>query len=172
MTHVADRAPDHGATHHVPNMPDGVLRLLVVEDDPIDQFLTCDALQAYDAAAQTICCVGSLEAACTRLAQDRFDAVVLDLGMPGRTSEAVLDAVLAAAGQVPVIVLSNNESDALAHSAILAGAQDFILKGSIVGWALGRAIHLAIMRATLRHPGGAGSVWPPQVAAGAMHIVA
>jgi diguanylate cyclase (GGDEF)-like protein/PAS domain S-box-containing protein len=57
------------------------------------------------------------------------DCVLLDLGLPDAQGLEAVAQVLAAAGEVPVVVLSGHDDDELAVAAIRAGAQDYLVKG-------------------------------------------
>jgi diguanylate cyclase (GGDEF)-like protein/PAS domain S-box-containing protein len=57
------------------------------------------------------------------------DCVLLDLGLPDANGLEAVAVVIAAAADVPVIVLSGHDDDDLAVAAIRAGAQDYLVKG-------------------------------------------
>jgi diguanylate cyclase (GGDEF)-like protein/PAS domain S-box-containing protein len=57
------------------------------------------------------------------------DCVLLDLGLPDANGLEAVAVVIAAAGGVPVIVLSGHDDEELAVAAIRAGAQDYLVKG-------------------------------------------
>jgi diguanylate cyclase (GGDEF)-like protein/PAS domain S-box-containing protein len=63
------------------------------------------------------------------LREREADCVLLDLGLPDANGLEAVSMVLAAAGGVPVIVLSGHDDDELAVAAIRAGAQDYLVKG-------------------------------------------
>jgi diguanylate cyclase (GGDEF)-like protein/PAS domain S-box-containing protein len=57
------------------------------------------------------------------------DCVLLDLGLPDANGLEAVAVVIAAAADVPVIVLSGHDDEELAVAAIRAGARDYLVKG-------------------------------------------
>ena len=72
--------------------------------------------------------------------------VLLDLGLPDSHGLEGLAAIKARVADVPIVVLSGNDSDELGLSAVVAGAQDYLVKGSFDGGLLTRAIQYAAQR--------------------------
>lgn len=119
--------------------------LLIVEDDSdearrLDQVLTrmgyrCTVVQDGDAAVAL-------------LAAERFDAVLLDLVLPGLDGRGVLSAMAAAGDATPVVVQVTPAGLDAAGGAIRAGARDFVVKpaGALrLEVALANAVALAQM---------------------------
>jgi len=65
-----------------------------------------------------------------RLAQAKFDALLLDINMPGRNGLDVLQDVKRNYGQLPVIVVSVQPEDQYAARCLQAGAAAYINKNS------------------------------------------
>jgi signal transduction histidine kinase/CheY-like chemotaxis protein/HAMP domain-containing protein len=78
---VAVRQPRNGVQERVRN-------LLVVEDDPVQRRQIVEVMQPIDA---TTTAVASGEEALAALEDQRFDCVVLDLGLPGMSGWQVID---------------------------------------------------------------------------------
>jgi CheY-like chemotaxis protein len=110
-------------------MADPPLRVLVVEDNPGDARLVGWALAHEPAGGLTSEHAGRVAAAVERLAAGDVDAVLLDLGLPDSRGMDGLRRVRAAAPRVPVVVLTGSEDPALVRQALLAGAQDYQVKG-------------------------------------------
>ena len=72
--------------------------------------------------------------------------VLLDLGLPDAEGLAGLAAIKALVADVPIVVLSGNDSSDLGLSAVVAGAQDYLVKGSFDGGLLTRALRYAAQR--------------------------
>ncbi|HUO51198.1 MAG TPA: diguanylate cyclase [Gemmatimonadaceae bacterium] len=79
----------------------------------------------------------------------RFDAVLLDLGLPDGEGLEPLEQLHEAAPKTPIIVMSHVEDEELAMRALKAGAQDSLVKGQVDGQLLVRAIRYAIERQQL-----------------------
>ncbi len=79
-----------------------------------------------------------------------IDAVLLDLNLPDSQGLDTLDRLYAAAGGVPIVVLTAHDDDQLAVQAVQHGAQDYLVKGDVDGPSLVRAIRYARERAGLR----------------------
>jgi signal transduction histidine kinase len=125
------------------------IRLLVVEDDSVFRRYILAALAKADRTGtrptQAVT-VGTLRDALAAL-PDRPDCVLLDLGLPDSRGLDTLQAVLRAAPEMPVVVLTGTEEEELADQALRAGAQDFLDKAHLKPDSLGRALRHALDRA-------------------------
>jgi len=94
-------------------------KLLIVEDNPAEQFTICELL-GYDDIDITV--VGSGAAALAALQQDKYDCVVLDLRLPDMSGFEVLEKIhtTPTLGELPVVVFTGKdlspEEDAKLHS--------------------------------------------------------
>lgn len=102
------------------NLSQASARLLVVEDDPGFSRAVCRMLssQGYDITA-----VSNAEEAASALEEPRFDAVLLDLGLPGAPGLLLLRELHRADEDLPVIVMSGQGTmddviEALRHRAV------------------------------------------------------
>ena len=130
-------------------MHDAPAHLLLVEDD--DAYAALVAAELASASAPfTLHRASTLRDAECVLARSRIDAVLLDLGLPDCTGLVTVDRVLAAAPDMPIVVLTANDEPALAVSAVQRGAQDYLVKGGADVHALWRTIRYARERAGLR----------------------
>ena len=120
------------------------MRVLLVEDDEGDAFLVRELL--LDAGSD-IELRGSarLAEAAARLPGD-FDCVLLDLGLPDAKGWTALRAVLELAPTIAVLVLTGLADEHRGTEAVAVGAQDYLVKGSIDGQLLTRAIRYAVER--------------------------
>ena len=125
---------------------DVAVRLLLVEDDArYAGFIGATLMGApsahfqYDHAA-------SIRAAVERLSHAAYDLVLLDLGLPDVIDLDGLTTVVNLVPDVPVVILSSAEDEALALRAVKAGAQDYLSKGTTTGEVLARSIRYAIER--------------------------
>lgn len=90
--------------------------------------------------------VGELASALERLSQGGIDAVVLDPSLPDSEGMVSFERTNAFAPHVPIIVMSEEDDDELAVSAVQGGAQDFLRKDEATPSLLGRSIRYAIER--------------------------
>ena len=123
-----------------------VVRILLVEDNDADALLTSDMLAFARAPRCELVRAADLDAARTLVAAERFDAALLDLGLPDADGLDGVRALRAAAPETAIIVLSGMGSEALAVEALEAGAQDYLRKGRLDEDGLLRSIRFAIAR--------------------------
>jgi two-component system, cell cycle sensor histidine kinase and response regulator CckA len=124
------------------------LRVLLVEDDAaFAGFLGIALRTGVEPAA--VDAAGDLISALEQIRQTRPDAVVLDLNLPDSEGLATLRAVLAAAPQMPIVVLTGVADVEVARQALQLGAQDWLLKGHLDADVVQRAIRYAIERKQL-----------------------
>lgn len=94
--------------------------------------------------------VAGIGEAIRRLGEDHFDAVLLDLAMSDGQGLEALIRLHDQAPDVPIVVLTGIDDDALAVRALKAGAQDSLVKTQVDGNLLIRAIRYAIERHQLQ----------------------
>ena len=123
---------------------DAVLRVLLVEDDEGDAFLVQDLLQDAPVPVQVVH-VRSLAQARPELARG-CSCVLLDLGLPDASGLDALAGVLASAGSAAVVCLTGSDDEQRGAAAVAAGAQDYLVKGTVDGALLHRAIRYAVQR--------------------------
>lgn len=81
-----------------------------------------------------------------RLEQQAFDAAVVDWSLPDGDALDFLQHLEDCAIELPVVVLTGHDDDALARAALKKGAQDYLIKGEYRLDALVRAVRYAIER--------------------------
>jgi two-component system sensor histidine kinase/response regulator len=127
------------------------IKVLLVEDNPADADLIQHMLAQAgikDASAGSLdleradCLSVGLE----RLIAGGLDVVLLDLSLPDSQGLEAFTQVRTQSPQVPVVVLSGIDDEALAIEAVSKGAQDYLVKGHVDGFSLARAIRYAIER--------------------------
>jgi CheY-like chemotaxis protein len=120
------------------------LRLLGVEDNPFGRVVLNTILNELGHQAEF---VGRGEAATERIAQGGFDAVLMDMVLPGIDGiETIrrIRALAAPCGRIPIIGVSGRDDDEAASRA--AGADAFLLK-PVSPRALATALLAAVRRA-------------------------
>lgn len=121
------------------------LHVLLIEDNPGDAGLVRLALaQATGGPRADLVHVPTLEQGLAALAAREFDVVLLDLTLPDSVGLASLPRLDPA--RVPVVVLTGMEDDDLAAAAVRAGAEDYVVKGTLGDASLLRVLRHAIER--------------------------
>ncbi len=124
---------------------DDKIKVLLIEDNPGDarllQEMLVEARGTFELEHTKRFSTG-LE----QMAAGNTDVVLLDLSLPDSYGLDTLAKIHAQAPDVPVIVLSGFEDEAMMVRAVRAGAQDYLVKGQADSDLLGRAIRYAIER--------------------------
>jgi serine phosphatase RsbU (regulator of sigma subunit) len=124
--------------------PDAALTVLLVEDDEGDALLVEEELlerlpRARVARSRTL-------ADALGAAEGEIDCVLLDLGLPDTSGIDAVSRLRAGMPAVPLIVLTGLDDEAAGMAAVQAGAQDYLVKGSVDRQQLARSIRYAIGR--------------------------
>ena len=122
------------------------MRLLFVEDNPELMELVPKGLQA---AGFTVDHVPNVEDAQLSLDTTRYDAIVLDLGLPDGDGLEILTRLRHRGGDVPVLILTARDGLEDRLKGLNSGADDYLIKP----FALEELV--ARIRALLRRPGAA-----------------
>jgi diguanylate cyclase (GGDEF)-like protein/PAS domain S-box-containing protein len=123
------------------------LRVLLVEDNPGDARLVEILLaEVGSSSGFEVSQAGRLDEALESLDRSDFDVILLDLSLPDSSGLETVDRMRAAVSQVPVVVLSGQDDEAVALQAVQSGAQDYLIKGQGDGELIARSIRYAIER--------------------------
>ncbi len=122
------------------------MKILLVEDNLADAELIQEILSEFEDYQFTIAHAWRVSEALKQLAATEFDVVLLDLSLPDSWGLETLMQVKAQAPTIPLVVLTGSHDEEQALEAVRKGAQDYLLKGQLVGALLVRAIHYAIER--------------------------
>ncbi|MEZ5220526.1 MAG: response regulator [Ilumatobacteraceae bacterium] len=119
---------------------------LLVEDDPGDAGLVRDMLERSVDRVFAVVHVERLAHA-GELCRDReFDVVLLDLSLPDASGVEAVDVLRRVARELPIVVLTGADDDALALRCLDAGAQDYLRKDELRPVSLQRSIGYSITR--------------------------
>jgi signal transduction histidine kinase len=121
-------------------------RVLLVEDSPSDARLIQQILLENDANGFEVDIAGQLDEALARMRAERFDVVLLDLGLPDCTGIETLVRASAAAPHMPIVVLTGADDEAISLEAIRRGGQDYLIKNQVDGQIVANSIRYAIQR--------------------------
>jgi signal transduction histidine kinase len=125
------------------------LRILLVEDNPGDARLLRFTLQEAESLRFELVHASRLSEALDQVRDAPVDVVLLDLSLPDAHGMETVTRMLNAAPAVPIIVLTGLTDETVAIAAVQAGAQDYLVKGSVEGGTLARAIRYAMERKRL-----------------------
>ena len=130
--------------------------ILLVEDNPGDARLIEELLREVDPRAtgahlETVVETDfrhaeTLTAGLDRLAGERVDVLLLDLGLPESRGIETLERVLETEVDVPIVVLTGQPESDLGVEAVGRGAQEYLVKDDVTPEVLARTIEYAIER--------------------------
>jgi signal transduction histidine kinase len=121
-------------------------KILLIEDNPGDARLLRETLADGKGMSFELECADRLSAGLERFSQGGIELLLLDLGLPDSQGLDTLTRAHAAAPEVPIVVLTALDDEAVAVQAVQRGAQDYLVKGQIESRLLTRAIRYAIER--------------------------
>ena len=119
--------------------------VLLISSDCADTTWVCEA-SANISDAYDVEYVNKLPAALERIDKGGVSAVLLDLDRPDRQGIAAFEKLISAAPDIPILILSGVETEAIARQTLERGAQDYILKTDLHGFRLSRTVGAMIER--------------------------
>lgn len=122
------------------------IRVLLVEDNPMDERLTRLALEVDKARHFDVTAVDTLAAGVHKAQSESFDAIILDLQLPDSDGLANVKEIALATPRTPIVVLTSCDEDAMAIHASRHGAYNYLVKGKFDTSRLGRYLRCAIAR--------------------------
>ncbi len=127
------------------------LKILVVEDNPVDVLWVESRLEEAKSARFEITHVESLEEAEQTLGKQKFELILLDLGLPDSQGIETFFRIRSSASDIPIVVLTGLYDEAVAIEAVSNGAQDYICKDRWNAQLIVRSINHAIERHRVLH---------------------
>lgn len=121
------------------------IRLLMVEDNPGDARLVqilLGEIGGFEVATRS----SLAEAAEWLRATGGADAVLLDLSLPDGQGMSTIDRMRAIAPELPIVVFTGLNDQAVGVAAVQHGCQDYLVKGQGDGQLIGRTLTYAIER--------------------------
>ncbi|MEQ1853210.1 MAG: response regulator, partial [Chthoniobacteraceae bacterium] len=122
------------------------IRILLVEDNPGDVALMEIMISEAGGGRFQMQTADRLSAAFERLSRENFDLILLDLTLPDAHGLETVTRMNERAPRIPLIVMTGLDDEELAFRAMQHGAQDYVVKGSVDGRLLVRAIRYALER--------------------------
>ena len=126
------------------------VRVLLVEDDEGDAAIFCRHISRLIHQSVSVECVAGEQKAFSRLAEERFDLIFIDLNLGGSGSGIdLLTRLQRERLDVPAIVVTGSGDETKAVAAMKSGAYDYILKDNLSADLLERTIRNALERRAL-----------------------
>jgi response regulator RpfG family c-di-GMP phosphodiesterase len=127
------------------------LKVLLIEDNPSDVTLLKNYLANHCSSLYVEVCQRLSEAK-NFLGQGKpeFDVILLDLGLPDSEGLDTFTRLQQQAPKIPIVVLSGLEDEELAIRTVREGAQDYLVKGKLIGDLLMRSLLYAVERMRAR----------------------
>ena len=119
--------------------------VLLIEDNPGDADLVRLRLVEGKSDVQ-VNCVPRLSDGLACLDADTPALVLLDLNLPDSHGADTFRQIMRKAPNVPVVILSGQDAEAMAIKAVHQGVQDYLVKGDITSKQLERALRYAVER--------------------------
>ena len=120
--------------------------VLLIEDNPGDARLIREMIAEAPDAPFHVNCAERLAQGLERLSAGETGLVLLDLSLPDSLGLETFAKVYAHSPTVPIIVLTGNDDQTLALSAVKSGAQDYLIKGRLDRELLLRSMQYSIER--------------------------
>ena len=137
-TRTEIRSPSHGgedSTH-----------VLLLEDNPGDARLVQRMLSGSRVSNYEVSHVERLEDGLRKLEEENFQIILTDLSLPDARGMDGVTKLQTSCPWIPIVVMSGVGDEELAVGAVQAGAQDYLVKGTVDGASLHRALRYAIER--------------------------
>ena len=130
-------------------MSDNPINILLVEGNPGDASVIAELLSSSSNPQFKLTVAERLDSGTRLLGEESFDLVLLDLTLPDSDGLETFEKMQSRAPTVPVIVLTELDTESIGTSAVQKGAQDYLTKGSMDRSALNRSVRYAIERSSL-----------------------
>jgi PAS domain S-box-containing protein len=127
------------------------IKILLIEDNPGDARLVKEALVEARSAQFDLQWVEDLAQGIQAQEQDPAEVILLDLSLPDSSGIDTFKKVHACFPHTALILLTGLADEELAERMVHEGAEDFIVKGQMIGGLLARSIRYAIERASARN---------------------
>lgn len=130
------------------------LKVLVVEDSIAFATLVIAQLNRGLEVAHEVEHVVRVDEGVSALRRDSFDLIILDMHLPDASGLDTFAAIHGAGPNVPIVILSSDDTEELAMEAVRLGAQDYLIKGADDSNKLMWSIKFAIERKKRLHAEG------------------
>jgi PAS domain S-box-containing protein len=122
------------------------LKILLIEDNPGDADLIKEFLSRHELDDYQIKWVHRLCDGKKQLNQNKYDLILLDLGLPDSEGSKTIDSLKKIIPDTPFVVLTGLDDEKTGMEAVKSGAQDYMIKSELNRHYLISAIRNAIER--------------------------
>ncbi|MBI2957448.1 MAG: response regulator [Chloroflexi bacterium] len=122
------------------------IKVLMIEDNPADARLMKEVLGGEGPGAFDLEGREELSTGLQRIDEGGIDVVLLDLNLPDSRGLDSFARTILKAPQIPIVVLTSLDDEALATRAVRNGAQDYLVKGKVDHEQVARALRYAVAR--------------------------
>lgn len=122
------------------------IRVLLIEDNKGDATIILKMLKESELSEFELTHYLRLETGLKDLEKNKYDLILLNLGLPDSIGMESFNCVLDKNPSVPIIILTGLSNEKFGIEAVKCGAQDYLVKGEFNGKLLVRAIQYAIER--------------------------
>jgi PAS domain S-box-containing protein len=122
------------------------MKVFLIEDNPGDAQLIQELLKESKIRQCDWEHTDKLSSALERLAKGGIDVILLDLSLPDSHGIDTFKRIYEQSPNVPIVVMTGLDDDAVALKAVSEGAQDYLIKGHVEGDSLGRVLQYSIER--------------------------
>lgn len=123
-----------------------VIKILLIEDDEDDYFLTSDYLEQCESTQFELTWVTDSDAAVEALKERSFDLCLLDFLLGAENALDVLSILKANQFNLPVVILTGQSDTMVDEMVMRAGAADYLQKSEIESPRFMRTIRYALVR--------------------------
>ncbi|MEM7032530.1 MAG: response regulator [Chloroflexota bacterium] len=131
---------------------DGLVKVLLIEDDLAYANLIQDKINHTSTALFQVIQASTLAEATPLFHQHNFRLILLDLFLPDGQGLETLSQIYQLAPDIPIVVLTGDDDEQIALTAVKTGVQDYLIKNHIANEdvTLTRTLQYAVERQNLR----------------------
>jgi PAS domain S-box-containing protein len=126
-----------------------VVKILLIEDDEDDAFLTREYLSDIERFDFDIDWAPNATGAKTKMSDNNYDLFLIDYNLGAETGIAIIDFIREREIVVPAILLTGKGDSRIDFEASAAGAFDYLVKGELTPAVLERTIRYALSQAVI-----------------------
>jgi diguanylate cyclase (GGDEF)-like protein len=123
-----------------------MIKIILIENNEADYALASELLLQQNQNEFTLVRADTFSAGLKLMSENDFDIALLDLSLPDSRGINSFSELHSTFPDIPIIILSDLEDEALAVKLMRHGAQDYLVKGHIDRYLLERSIQYSIER--------------------------